>query len=250
MPSPTTNSPSLQPALELIYLATLEPEMASHSLRNLLLNNPNYFASLTENSFKVVLNINGDTDYESLGCVRYIPLLDRVYASININRDAGYSFHVGARNSREYVRFYVSYDRGMTWQDKGMSAVNIVDEPGEKTRMHLVTRKVDLREDVLFSEVALVRAILSWNSPPPQDSPDWVPLWGNVAQTVIQVESMSIRRSRNLRTDNRIRIAEETLSKADLGLAFDEACIGPVGTVTSTGLFSKTAPWLHHTTAV
>jgi hypothetical protein len=243
MPSPfgPTNSPSLQPALELIYLATLEPALASRSLRKLLLNNPNYFENLTENSFKVVLNLNGDTDYESLGCVRYIPLLDRVYASINIRQDAGYSFRVGNRSSKEYVRFYLSYDQGVTWQDKGLSAVNVLDEPGEKLRMHLVTRKIDLCEDyVCVENGAQVRAILSWNTPPPACTPGWTPLWGNIAETQIQIEPLSVRRTRDLRTKSPVRFADKVSSMAGLGLPFDSADGGPVA-VMSTGHFSESA---------
>ena len=256
MPSPTTcetNALSLQPALELIYLATLEPEVASRSLRKLLLNNPNYFANLTENSFKIVLNINGDNDYESLGCVRYIPLLDRVYASINIRRETGYSFYVGDQSSHEYVRFYLSYDRGVTWQDKGLSAVNVVDEQGEKARMYLVTKKISLCEPYgCADDVALVRAILSWNSPPPADTPDWTPLWGNVAETRILLGSLEARRTRSLRTESEIRFADETVSKVGLGRSFDTADVRPVGNLRPTGLFHETAahPHEYQTTAL
>ena len=57
MPSPigTTSPTALQPALELIYLATLQPELASQNLRKLVLANPDYFRNLPESSFKVVL---------------------------------------------------------------------------------------------------------------------------------------------------------------------------------------------------
>jgi hypothetical protein len=238
MPSPhgKTNSSSLQPALELIYLATLEPVQASQNLRKLLLNNPNYFDSLTENSFRIVLNINGDTGYESLGCVRYIPLLDRAYASINIKRETGYSFQIGRQTSREYVRFYLSYNRGATWQDRGVTAVNVVDEPGERPRMYLVTRTLGLLENYAFVEdLVMVRAILSWNSPPPADAPDWTPLWGNVAETQIRVGSRDARRTRSPRAEPRTQFEDETALSADLGRCLDAADAGPVDTFTSAG---------------
>ena len=239
MPSPqgTTNTPSLQPALELIYLATLEPEQASETLRKLLLNNPNYFSSLAENSFRIVLNLNGDTVYESLGCVRYIPLLDQIYASINLRRDMGYSFHVGHPNSREYIRFYLSCDRGATWQDKGMSAVNVVDQPGEKPRLCLVTKKVNLFEQYGVEDVVMVRAILSWNSIPPADAPDWTPLWGNVAETQIRIGNRDARRTRSLRTESTIQFAYEPVSRVGLGHRFDTSDARPAETLRSAGLY-------------
>lgn len=239
LPHGNTSTPSLQPALELIYLATLEPEQASECLRKLLLHNPNYFSNLAENSFRIVLNLNGDTAYESLGCVRYIPLLDQVYASINLKRDIGYSFHLGQPNSREYVRFYLSFDRGLTWLDKGISVVNVVDQPGEKSRLHLVTKKIDLLKDYAGAEVVMVRAILSWNSIPPSDAPEWSPLWGNVAETQIRIGTRDVRRTRSLRTESRIQFARETVSTPDLGRRCDTADERPVETLSSTGLFQS-----------
>jgi len=243
MPSPNgkTSTPSLQPALELIYLATLEPAQASQSLRQLLLNNPNYFANLSENAFKIVLNIDGDTEYESLGCVRYIPLLDQMYASINIRQDTGYSFHVGNPGSREYIRFYLSFDRGVTWQDKGISAVNVVDQPGEKSRLFLVTKKLDLLEAQQMEEAILVRAVLSWNSVPPAENPDWTPLWGSVAETQIRIGNRDDRRTRSLRTESRIQFADESVSMVGLGHPFDAADARPVETLSSTGLFPRSS---------
>lgn len=238
LPHGTTSTPSLQPALELIYLATLEPDQASQKLRRLLQNNPNYFSSLTENSFRVVLNLNGDTGFESLGCVRYIPLLDQVYASINLRRDIGYSLHIGHPNSREYIRFYLSFDRGATWQDRGISAVNVVDQPGEKPRLCLVTKRLDLFKDYRAEDVVLVRAILSWNSIPPADAPGWVPLWGNVAETQIRICNHDARRTRSLQTEsNKVQFADKPVSTVALGHHFDATDARPVETLRPTGLF-------------
>ena len=242
LPHGTTNPPSLQPALELIYLATLEPEQASRSLRKLLLNNPNYFSNLAENSFRIVLNLSADTAFESLGCVRYIPLLDQVYASINLRRDTGYSFQIGRPNSHEYIRFYVSSDRGVTWHDKGISAVNVVDQPGENPRLYLVTRKVDLFEHYPAEDVVRLRAILSWNSIPPPDAPDWMPLWGNVAETQIRIGSRDDRRTRSLRAESRVQLADQPVSIVGLGHRFDTADGRPVESLKSTGLFLSSSP--------
>ncbi len=191
-----TFAPSLQPALELIYLARLQPEEASQSLRKLLLANPNYFGCLPENSYKVVLNMNGDTCYESLGCVSYIPLLGQLYASIKLHQDCGYSFQVNEPASREYVRFYLSYDRGVTWHDQGLTSINVCDEAGAKKRVHLVTKRISLHEEIVeMDEPPIVRATLSWRTPPPSGTPDWTPLWGNVLEAPIQnLETMFVGR--------------------------------------------------------
>lgn len=238
MPSPhVKTTASLQPALELIYLATLEPGQASQNLRELLLDNPNYFGSLTENSFRIVLNINGDTAFESLGCVRYIPLFDQIYASINIKRGTGYSFQVGHPSSREYIRFYLSHDRGVTWQDRGFSAVNVVDEPEQKPRLYLVTKKVNLLEEDRLNDTVMVRAILSWNSLPPSEAPDWIPLWGNVAETQIRVGSRYARPMPGLEAKSKVQFANKSVLRAGSEDGSDRAKAASIEMPTPAGFF-------------
>jgi hypothetical protein len=238
----TNIAPSLQPALELIYLARLQPEAASESLRKLLLANPNYFGSLPESSFKVVLNINGDTRYESLGRVRYLPLLSQVCASVTLNQDHGYSFLFGEPDSCEYVRFYISYDHGDTWIDQGLTSINVCDQPGASRRVHLVTRRIQLQEDAGSNhEAPILRATLSWKTPPPAGAPDWTPLWGNVLETQITNAETGFRRRSRLQTGSWDVSADETASKERVGRPFDFTDVRPVGALTPTGSFSKPA---------
>ena len=241
MPSPIgkTLAPSLQPALELIYLARLQPDEASQSLRKLVLANPNYFGHLPENSFKVVLNVTGDTRYESLGSVSYIPQLGQLYASIKLNQDRGYSFLLDEPDSREYVRFYLSCDRGETWVDLGLTSVSVCDEPGAKSRVHLVTKRISPRQNIANAAVApIARALLSWKTPPPSDAPDWTPLWGNVVDVSIQSVTTDLRRTGRLQTASWVPSAHETASEERVGRSFDSADVRPVGPLTPTGLFS------------
>jgi len=219
MPSPkvTTSPNTLQPALELIYLATLQPELASQNLRKLLIANPNYFDNLPETSVKVVLNMHGDTTFESLGCVSYIALLDQLYASIHLKRDWGYSLAL-RNSSREYVRFYVSFDRGATWHNEGLTAFNVSDEAGSGLHIRLVTKRVELSERVKSaSHPPIVRAILSWNSPPPPDAPDWTPLWGSVLDTQIHSARPDVGRTDRLQPGSWVRFADETDSEVRVG---------------------------------
>lgn len=239
MPSPSGKpvAPPLQPALELIYLARLQPEEASQSLRKLVLANPDYFGSLPENSFKVVLNMKGDTRYESLGGLSYVPLLGQLYASIRLNQDCGYSFVVGEPISREFVRFYLSDDRGITWKDLGVTSVNVADEPGTTARIHLVTRRINLQNNSEEAEKPIIRATLSWKTPPPSDTPDWTPLWGNVVETHIEAVTADFRRTSRLRTGSWVMSANERISEERVGRAFDSADVGPVGSLRPTGPF-------------
>ncbi len=119
---------SAKPALELISLATMAPELARRNLRSLLLTNPDYFGRITSNSFKAVLRIQQDTMYESIGYVGYSPRLEQLQATIHISESTGYSD--ADCISKEYVRFYLSYDGGMSWLDQGLSSMNCMQHAG------------------------------------------------------------------------------------------------------------------------
>jgi hypothetical protein len=243
MPSPkvTTSPNTLQPALELIYLATLQPELASQSLRKLLLANPEYFGNLPEKSFQVVLNISGDTAFETLGCVSYVPLLNQLYASIQLKRDWGYSLAQGNSNSREYVRFYLSSDRGATWHNEGLTAFSVGDDPGARPRIHIVAKRIDLSETIKSGQhPPLVRAILSWNTPPPPDVPDWTPLWGNVLDTQIHNVRTDACRTDRLQPASWGHFAGETVSEERVGRPSDLSDSGPTGVPAPAGLPSRT----------
>lgn len=168
---------STRPALELISLARLSPELARRNLRALLLANPNYFGNVTGSSFKAVLHIQEDTTYERLGCFGYSPELKQLRATITINQTEGYSGNIRANGSEEYVRFYLSSDDGKTWQDQGMTAVNVFDAPGPKPVEHAVALEIDPEEEFCIQNLPKVRAILSWNWAPPAGAPNWTPVW-------------------------------------------------------------------------
>jgi hypothetical protein len=184
---------SAQPALELISLARLSPELARQNLRASLLANPNYFDRITANSFKAVLNIQEDTTFESIGSIVYNPRFEQLQATINIYQSRGYSGASCKYGSKEYVRLYLSYDRGTTWQDQGMRAVNVLDTPGPKPLQYIVSAGISPAQTFCFMQnLPLARGILSWNTPPPEDSPDWTPVWGNAMDAQIQFAEHSV----------------------------------------------------------
>jgi hypothetical protein len=187
--SPISITRSAKPALELISLATMSPELARQSLRALLMFNPNYFAKITSDSFKAVLRIQQDTTYESIGYVGYSPNLEQLQATIHLSQSSGYSHSDGG--SKEYVRFYLSYDRGLSWLDQGLSAINVWDTTGPMPRQDTVSVGITPALTFYFLDrLPVVRTILSWNAPPPADSPEWIPVWGDVLNAQICLEEM------------------------------------------------------------
>ena len=176
-----------KPALELISLARMAPDLAHRNLRALLLANPNYFDKITTSSFKAVLRIQQNTAYESIGYLAYVPMLEQLQATIHISDSTGYSDADCV--SKEYVRFYLSYDDGHSWLDQGMSSINVCNTQGPKPQQEVVAVNISSALTLCFHErLPVVRTILSWNVPPPSDMPDWTPVWGDVLDAQIRLE--------------------------------------------------------------
>lgn len=178
--------------------AEKRPEELPHAreraqFRALLASNPNYFGNLRVSPFKPVLNIQSNSTYESLGCVGFQPQFSRLEAVVYINQPSGYGGGVCSQGTPEYVRFYMSTDNGATWDDLGLTSFTAYSIPegtqGSKRLEYAVTLDINAGKKFCFFEnLALVRAILSWNVPPPPGEPDFVPVWGDVHDTHIQID--------------------------------------------------------------
>ncbi len=182
-------APSTQPALELIALAQLSPEVARQKLRALLLGNPNHFGKVPSATFNAVLKIQEDTTYECISRVGYNPEFEELCAKVDIKKLFGYSSDALIDGSEEFVRFYLSYDGGSKWLDQGMRSVNVIDAHMPRPLSYEVTLPLIAAKGHNPANSRLkVRAILSWNSPSPAGAPNWTPVWGNVLDSDIQSE--------------------------------------------------------------
>lgn len=161
--------------------------------KGLILTNPNYFGNLVESPFKPALPIVNNTHYEELGCVGYHPQQKRLEAVVYIHQPSGYGTDTCGPGTPEYIRFYLSFDNGVTWQDQGMTSFQAYNIPegteGGKRLEYAVSLAVDPKSKFcIFDPLIRVRAILSWNNPPPANQPNWPPVWGNVREATILVE--------------------------------------------------------------
>jgi len=160
----------------------------------LLLKNPNYFGIQDKDSplnqlFKPEVNIQYNTFYEQVTCVSYKPDIQRLSAIIKVKQGYGYSGGPCTPGSKEYVRFYVSYDNGTSWEDEGVADFNIHDfGANEDLCYELFTTFTPKKRSCCDKKPVLprARAILSWNQPPPAGAPFWIPIWGNVLDANIQ----------------------------------------------------------------
>jgi hypothetical protein len=167
----------------------IEPERAQ--FRALILANPNYFGNIKVSRFKPVKAMELNASYEEIKCVGFNPRFNRLEAVVWIKQDSGYGGGICSDGAPEYVRFYLSFDNGATWQDQGMASFNAYDIPGEKPLEYAVTLQIDPEKMLCFTEnLPLVRAILAYNYPPPPDTPDHHPPYGNVKEAHIQIDPL------------------------------------------------------------
>jgi hypothetical protein len=140
-------------------------------------------------------NTNGNTDYEQLGCIGLEEgpgLADALVGTLTIKLPTGYLGNPCSPGSQEYVAFWIDWGSG--WQWVGTPSVTVYDIgsiPKEGLN-YAVFQPVDLnshRKPCGDGPVtAKVRAILSWDTPPPSSDPNYVPVWGNRLETLILVD--------------------------------------------------------------
>jgi hypothetical protein len=162
-----------------------------------LIANPNYFGNLTDlklpNIPKAVLKKVGDTSFEELSCLGYNPDTEILTAIIRIKQQTGYGGDACTDGSLEYIRFYLDYGDG-TWIDHGAASFTIHDLPFDEPLCYAVSIRIKPKRRSCCDDTPVlpnVRAILSWNTMPPANSPNWVPVWGNRLERDIQIEPRS-----------------------------------------------------------
>jgi len=170
-------------------------ELEREQFKFLLASNPNYFGNLQSSDLKPVKLIASNTSYEELHCIGFHQDRDLIEATLHIKRAFGYKGSLCQPGSTEYVRFYIDYGSG--WEDVGVSSVNVHDIPNSldcaeratKPLIYVVTLALDPKRKICKIPVLpKVRAILSWETPPPAATPAWPPVWGNVLERSIQIK--------------------------------------------------------------
>jgi hypothetical protein len=163
--------------------------------QNLMLQNPNYFGNLSEAGVKkapkAVLSIVGNTTYEDLKCISYHPETRKLEATVQLKQKGGYGGDYCDGGTKEYVRFYVDYDRSGTWIDEGLVSFDAYSLGFTEDLCYSVHIYIDPRKRKCCKNGAVlprVRAILSWNAAPPASQPNWLPVWGTRKEANIQIE--------------------------------------------------------------
>ena len=162
------------------------------NFRNLLISNVNYFGNLESSQLKPIFPLKGNTTYERLGCIGFQPELNMLKAVVYVNQKTGYGSDLCGSGSEEYVRFFLSFDNGITWQDQGLSSFMVHNVIHDSRLEYAVEMKIDPPKKLCRIEnLVRVRAILSWEVPPPVN-PNWIPVWGNRVDATIQVDPLKL----------------------------------------------------------
>jgi hypothetical protein len=157
-----------------------------NKFRSLLLTNPNYFGNLKDSKLKPVQEIIGNTSYEELKCVGFNPELSRLEAVVWIKQSSGFDGGICTIGSQEYVSFWLSYDNGAIWLPQGTVSFQVFDVTGPHPLEYAASLVIQPEKRLCFlSNLPLVKAILSWNTPP--TGPASTPIWGNAIETRIQI---------------------------------------------------------------
>jgi peptidoglycan hydrolase-like protein with peptidoglycan-binding domain len=173
------------------------------SFKLLQLSNPNYFGNLIDSPFKPVETICCSTFYEEMVCLGYHPQRKQLEAVINVYQESGYGTDICGFGTPEFVRFYLSFDDGATWQDQGVTSFQVYNIPeGTKGKKHLeyaASLAIEPPVPACWRDPLIkVRAILSWNDEPDPDTPDWTPVWGNTLENTILLETFRLLKFRDI----------------------------------------------------
>jgi hypothetical protein len=139
-------------------------------------------------------NANGSTKYEQLGCIGLeegFGLVDALVGTLVVKLPAGYLGNPCTAGSREYVAFWMDWGGGWEWVGTTSVSVHDIEAIPKEGLNYAVYLPVNLNSHRKQCQegivTARVRAILSWNTPPPPFNPDFVPVWGNRLETRILV---------------------------------------------------------------
>lgn len=190
-------------------VSTTELEPERKDFVKLIIGNPNYFGNVLGSNLIPVKPMNLNASYEEIMCVGFNPDLNNLEAVVFIKRDYGYSGDICSSGSLEYVRFYLSYDNGKIWEDQGITSFKVYDIPGNKPLEYAVALRINPKKYLCrIKNLPLVRAILSWNVQSPANTPNYMPAWGNVKETSIQINPLRFIPLKDLLTHANVKASE------------------------------------------
>ena len=124
-----------------------------NNFKSHLASNFNYFGNMKNTDSNPVIAIHNDTTFEELKCVGLQPSLNRLEAVVHIKQQSGYSGHICSPGSREYIRFYISMDNGLKWQDQGSTSFSVHDIPDKKPLEYAATLEINPKKLFVLKKI-------------------------------------------------------------------------------------------------
>ncbi len=172
-------------------------EMERREFKNLIIENPNYFGTITNDVLAVEYSpmcpMGNNTKYEELICEGLYPEDNLLEAVIEVKLPYGYKGRLCDGGSKEYVAFYIDYGAGFV-SVGAVAEVNVHDMLFVNGgHLFYAVCNPFIPEEYLkcdTPQVVKVRAILSWDAVP--TGYNYVPVWGNVVDEWVQIRPKKI----------------------------------------------------------
>ena len=136
---------------------------------------------------------DGDTSFEQLNCIGVRPSNEVLEGVLTVKKPLGYSGSLCSTGSREYVAFWVDFNDGTGFHYLNTTSVEVHDlsavpAGGIKYAVFTTANFAKWRVPCeIGARVGRLRAILSWEIAPPPGNPNYVPVWGNRLECLIQI---------------------------------------------------------------
>ncbi len=227
-----TNLPVNEANVKTQFNSDAGPEVPAsrRHFTKLILSNANHFGTMPELDLPVIEPIKANPFYEEIECLGLNQETDTLQAIVNIKRANGYLSGPCGKGSREYVRFFVQH--GSSWVDLGVVSFSVYDLPGTLPVSYNVTMKLKEEHQFCRHENLLnVRAILSWGWEPTPGNASYLPVWGNVANSTVQVEAIRLSKGIKLSelvSEGLLTIDQQAFSGLNLSQALEVAAAQPL----------------------
>ncbi len=134
-----------------------------------------------------------NTDFEELSCVSLNRELDTLHASVNVKNKTGYLGNLCSTGSKEYVAFYMDFGAGWEYMGTSSTPVHDITTNPAGGLWYDVSLGINLdKHSKQWCEVgkAKLKGILSWNTPPTPNNPNYIATYGDWEECEVEVKPL------------------------------------------------------------
>ncbi len=134
-----------------------------------------------------------NTDFEELSCISLNRDLDTLHASVNVKNKTGYLGNLCSTGSKEYVAFYMDFGAGWEYMGTSSTPVHDITTNPAGGLWYDVSLGINLdKHRKQWCEVgkAKLKGILSWNTPPTPNNPNYIATYGDWEECEVEVKPL------------------------------------------------------------